>query len=258
MSDNQKCFVCKENEVGEGTFLCPRCRSEEKVPNGRGRLGEGLGAPPNASAGLPTWNVGLGCGGFDEPITFLHHGYPRLALVRALGVPLAPWVINIPVTFDTPDVQVVPSQGTDGKITQDTFMEAMVARLTFDRTPQSPFDAPSDYALNWTSGIEATLTVHGTPRYEVTTDFTPISTLIDVFNGNSKWPFGWVLTYQQQIKMQFRNRIQLPNFPATVICSFRGWQPVTDLLVNMTNRDAVQRLRALGYTVPDSYLDYLR
>lgn len=250
--------MCQKNEVGEGTFLCTTCRSEENVPNGLGGLGAGLGAPPNASRGLPSWKVGLGCGGFDDPITFLHHGYPRLALVRALGVPLAPWVINVPVTFDDPSVQVVPSQGTDGKITQDTFMESMVTRITIDRVPTNPLNSPSDYAFNWTSGIEATLTVHGTPRYEVTTDFTPISTLSDVFNGNSKWPFGWVLTYQQQLKMQFRNRIQFPAAPVTVISSFRGWQPVTDLLVNMTNRDAVMRLKALGYTVPDSYLDYLR
>lgn len=225
----------------------------EVGPTGLGGLGEGLHSP----VGLGVAPVGLGCG--SDPVTqMLHHGYPRLALVRALGVPLAPWVINIPVTFDTPDVQVLPSEGTDGKITQDTFMESMVARVTIDRTPLSPFDPPSDYAFNWTSGIEATLTVHGAPRYEVTTDFTPLSTLVDVFNGNSRWPFGWALTYQQQLKMQFRNRIQFPAFPVTVVCSFRGWQPVTDLLVNMTNRQAVDRLRQLGYTVPDSYLDYLR
>jgi hypothetical protein len=188
----------------------------------------------------------------------LHHGYPRLALVKALGVPMAPWCINIRMAFDTPDVQVARSEGTDGKITQDTFMDGMLARLTLDRTPSNPFDAPSDYAFNWTSGIEATLDVHGTPRYTVTADFTPISTLTDVFNGNSKWPFGWVLTYQQQLKMQAQIRIQLPEFPATLICTFRGWQPVTDLLVNMTNRQAAERLRAMGYTIPDSYLDYLR
>lgn len=258
MSD-RKCFACQKNDIAEGVFLCSTCRSIEKIPNGMGGLGAGLGAPAGAGQGLPPWPVGLGCGGgFSEPISFLHHGYPRLALVRALGVPLGPWVINIPVTFDTPDVQTVPSAGTDGKITQDTFMEAMVTRVTVDRTPVSPFDPPSDYAYNFTSGLEATLDVVGTPRYTVTADFTPLSTLADVFNGNSKWPFGWVLTYQQQLKMQVRARIVLLDFPVTVISSFRGWQPVTDLLVNMTNRQAVERLRQLGYTIPDSYLDYLR
>jgi hypothetical protein len=202
--------------------------------------------------------VGLGCGE-DAVVQMLHHGYPRLALVRALGVPLAPWVINIPFTFDTSEAdQDLASQGTDGKITQDTFMDAMVVRVTVDRVAANVFDAPSDYALNFTSGIEATLQVDGTPRYEITTDFTPISTLMDVFNGNSKWPFGWCLTYQQQIKMQIRNRIAFPDSPITVVASFRGWQPCTDLLVNMTNRDAVGRLRQLGYSIPDSYLDYLR
>jgi hypothetical protein len=265
MSDH-KCRACQKNDVGEGTFLCEACRQLEIVPNGRGGLGAGLGAPANRMEGLPSWgqarpkasSIGLGCGGFDDPLTFLHHGFPRLALVRALGVPLAPWCINIRMTWDTPDVQVTRSEGTDGKITQDTFMDGMIARFSLDRTPTNPFDAPSDFALQFTNNIEATLDVHGTPRYTVTADFTPVSTLTDVFNGNSKWPFGWVLTYQQQLKMQAQNRIQLPGFPATLICTFRGWQPVTDLLVNMTNRQAAERLRAMGYTIPDSYLDYLR
>jgi hypothetical protein len=222
-------------------------------------VGLGAHSPIVSPSGLgAAKSIGLGCGE-DAVVQMLHHGYPRLALVRALGVPLAPWVINIPFTFDTPEAdQVLANQGTDGTITQDVFVEAMVARLTIDRTPISPFDAPSDFALNFTSGIEATLQVDGTPRYEVTTDFTPISTLIDVFNGNARWPFSWCFTYQQQLKMQLRNRIQLPDAPVTMIISFRGWQPVTDLLVNMTNRQAVARLRQLGYTVPDSYLDYLR
>jgi hypothetical protein len=265
MSD-RKCCACQKADVAEGVFLCEPCRALEIVPNGRGGIGAGLGAPANAMEGLPHWplkrpkpeTIGLGCGGFDEPITFLHHGYPRLALVRALGVPLAPWCINVRATFDTPEVGIVPSMGTDGKITQDTFMDGMVARLRFNRTQISPFDAPSDYALNFVADIDATLEVKGTPRYTVTADFTPVSTLADVFNGNSKWPFGWVLTYQQQLMMQFSVNTALPAFPATIVCTFRGWQPVTDLLVNMTNRDAVVRLRQLGYTIPDSYLDYLR
>jgi hypothetical protein len=33
---------------------------------------------------------------------------------------------------------------------------------------------------------------------------------------------------------------------------------VTDVLVNVSTREAVAQLAALGYTIPDRYLDYLR
>jgi hypothetical protein len=194
----------------------------------------------------------------DEVYGWIRRGYPRIAYARAVGVPLAPWLFNVRHTFDTPDPQVSPVLGADSEITQDTIVDSMLVRVTIDRTPTSPFDAPSDNAFNFTNALEATLDVTGTPKYAVAPEFTPLATLMDAFNGNSKWPFCWVLNYQEGVKMQIQNRVELPDFPVTVVCTFRAWQPVTDLLVNVSTREVVAMLAALGYTIPDRYLDFIR
>lgn len=207
----------------------------------------GLGAALNSPA-LPS-----------EVQDWIRRGYPRLAYTRHNGVPFAPWIFSLRFTFDTPDPQVSPLVQIDvGRISQDTVVDTLLARVVFDLTEMSPFDAPSDNAFNFTNKIEATLDISGAPRYAVAEEFTPISMIADAFNGDSKWPYCWVLTYQNGVKAQFQNRVLLPKFPATVFLTFRTWQPVTDLLVNMTTREAVEELRRYGYTIPDRYLDYLR
>jgi hypothetical protein len=205
--------------------------------------------------------VGLGGIGLpDEVYGWIRRGAPGVALARALGVPFGPWVPQVRFTFDTPDPQVSPvvGFGSETRITQETIVQCIIVRTSIDRTPISPFDAPSDNAFNFTQPIDATLDISGVPKYTVTPDFTPLQNLADAFNGNSEWPWAWVLTDQQGVKMQFQSRIRLPDFPVTVTVTFRCWQPVTDLLRNASTRDVVAQLRELGYTIPDRYLDYLR
>lgn len=196
----------------------------------------------------------------DEVYEWIQRGAPGIALARVLGIPFGPWTPQVRFTFDTPDPQVSPVVGFSGetRITQETIVQCIIVRTSIDRTPISPFDAPSDNAFNFTQPIDATLDITGTPRYTVTPDFTPLQNLMDTFNGNSEWPWAWVLTSQQGVKMQFQNRIPLPSFPVTVTATFRCWQPITDLLRNASTRDVIAQLRENGYTIPDRYLDYLR
>lgn len=204
---------------------------------------------------------GLGSIGRPEEVyEWIQLGAPGIALARALGIPFGPWTPQVRFTFDTPDPQVSPVVGFSGetRITQETIVQCIIVRTSIDRTPISPFDAPSDNAFNFTQPIDATLDITGTPRYTVTPDFTPLQNLMDTFNGNSEWPWTWVLTSQQGVKMQFQNRIPLPSFPVTVTATFRCWQPITDLLRNASTRDVIAQLRENGYTIPDRYLDYLR
>jgi hypothetical protein len=133
----------------------------------------------------------------------------------------------------------------------------MVVRITNDSGGQSNiFQPQSDYFFNFQSGIEASLDVKGAPRYAVADNFTPLSTLADVVNGSSKWPAGWILTYQQQLFMSFNNRIApLPFAPLSVICTFRTWTPVGEMFVQMTNREAFQRLAENGVHCSQQYQD---
>lgn len=199
---------------------------------------------------------GLGTGGESPPIEveeWLNLGYPVLALARRLGTPLQPWVFNIRATFDSPDVSTVPGVLTDDTIiVTDTVIDAMIVRITNDSVPQNSFRPQSDFYTNWQSGIEATLEVTGVPRYSVTADFTPLSTLMEIVNP-ARWPRVWVLTTLNSVKMLFLARVALANFPTTVVCTFRGWTPVGQRFEKMTTEKAVAELRELGVAVPDFY-----
>jgi hypothetical protein len=216
----------------------------------------GVGAPPEYRTGF-AWGPGL-----EGPIglgvqKMLEAGSPRLALAKCLGVPLAPYIINVRATFPTTDTPSVPNVGSDVKIVQDTLVDAMVVRITNDSGGQSNiFQPQSDYFFNFQSGIEATLDVKGAPRYAVADNFTPLSTLADVVNGNAKYPAGWILTYQQQLFMSFNARIAPLAFaPLTVVCTFRTWTPVGEMFVQMTNREAFQRLSENGVNCSQQYMD---
>jgi len=174
----------------------------------------------------------------------LASGSPRLALARALGVPLAPYLINVRAQFPDTATSVIPDVGSDVKIVQDTLIDAMLVRIFNKSTTanQNQFQAESDFFYTIQSGIEAKLDVVGAPRYSVAPTYVPLALLMDAFNGDSHWPRGWVLTYQQQLMMQFTTKITLPFAPLEVVCTFRGWIPTNEMFVSMTNREAMELL----------------
>lgn len=224
------------------------------------RLLAALKGPGPAAAGLGAPKSGLGCPGgpLDAGVyAMLAAGSPRLALAKAWGIPLAPYLINVRAVFantDTPDVVDV---GSDVKIVQDTLCDAFVARIQNEGATanQNVFQTMSDYYFNFQSSIDVKLDVMGAPRYSVAPKFTPLSTLADMINGQSHWPGGWILTYQQQLFMQFHANVTLPDAPMEVICTFRGWVPTNDMFVDMRNRDAIQALLAIGYDIPQGMQD---
>jgi hypothetical protein len=221
----------------------------------------GLGAPP----GKPSRALGFGCGDSDfGPLatgiySMLAAGSPRLALAKARGVPLAPYIINVRAIFPDTSTTLVPDVGSDVKITQDTLIDSLIIRIQneSDTANQNQFQSLSDFFYGYQSAIEATLDVQGAPRYTVTGDkFVPLSVLGDPNNGVGHWPGGWVLTYQQQLFMSFQAKVLLPYAPIEVICSFRGWVPVTQAFVSMTNREAITLLQSeFGIQLDKSYID---
>jgi hypothetical protein len=206
-----------------------------------------------AGVGAP---AGLGCPGdlSSEVYGYLAAGSPRLALAKALGVPLAPYLINVRATFSSTSETDVPEVGSDVKIVQDTECDAFLVRIVNQSqvANQSIFQPQSDWYYTFQSGIEATLDVQGAPRYAVAPRFTPLASLLDAFNGDSKWPRKWILTYQQQLLMSFHATVVLPFAPIEVVCTFRGWVPVGEAFVEMTNREALDKLADMGFTIPDA------
>ena len=196
------------------------------------------GLRKSVGAGFPQGDLEASIG------ILLASGSPRLALARALGVPLAPYIINVRARFPDTATSVIPDVGSDVKIVQDTLIDAMVVRIFNESTTanQNQFQSQSDWYYNFQSGIEAKLDVVGAPRYSVAPTFTPLASLFDAFNGDSHWPRGWVLTYQQQLMMNFTTKVVLPFAPIEVVCTFRGWVPTNEMFVAMTNREAIDKL----------------
>jgi hypothetical protein len=218
----------------------------------------GMGAPPKPRM------FGLGCADDSYgPLaagvySMLAAGSPRLALAKARGVPLAPYMISVRAVFPDTSVTLVPDVGSDVKIVQDTLIDSLVIRIQNESTTanQNQFQTLSDFFYGYQSGIEATLDVQGAPRYAVAPKFIPLSVLGDPNNGVGHWPGGWVLTYQQQLFMSFQAKILLPTAPIEVICAFRGWVPVTEAFVSMTNREAINALTSeFGIALDQSYID---
>lgn len=199
---------------------------------------------------------------YADVYEFLCAGSPRLALARALGVPLAPYFVNVRADFASTDVVDIPATGSDVKIVQDTLVDQLILRITNQSAIAnlSVFQPQSDWFYNFQSGLEATLDVQGAPRYAVAPKFTPLATIADCINGSGNWPSKrhWILTYQQQLFMAFHATVTLPFAPIDVTCTYRSWVPVGEAFVGMTNREAMDLLASrVDIIVSDSYRDRL-
>src|SRR5260370_10212022 len=203
---------------------------------------------------LPTGTVGLGkpiwMGGWQaQDIVSAAQYSPKIALAKARGVPFAPYVLNLanPVTAATTTTSAAQSfQGGQTRLDQDTIVD----RITFEIDCAAAFSGTqlkslSDFFYGLNSGITATMEVQGAPRYAVAPFFTPLRSLCAFLN--EAWPFGWVLTNNQIISMQFQQTIAVPTPPLTVTVSFRLWQPLGIEVVGMDNQTARNALVAMGY-----------
>jgi hypothetical protein len=218
---------------------------------------QALGKPGGPGLGVPSDTIV-----YADVFEFLCAGSPRLALARALGVPFAPYMINVRADFTSTSQTDIPSTGSDVKVVQDTLVDQLVLRITNQSSIAnlSVFQAQSDFFFNFQSGLEATLDVQGAPRYAVAPRFCPLATLCDAVNGSGLWPRSrkWVLTYQQQLFMAFHASVNLPFAPLDVTCSYRSWVPVGEAFVGMTNREAMDLLASkVDIVVSDAYRDRL-
>jgi hypothetical protein len=173
--------------------------------------------------------------------------------------------VNVRVTFpDTSTVSVptVGSQGQQGgtpyRFVQDALFDSIIFRTIneSETANQNQFQAESDYYYNFQSGIEAILSVEGQPRYEVVQFMTPLSLIADAFNGNSHWPYGWVLKPNQALLMSFHALVPLPFAPIEVVVSFRLWTTSSDGDVP-SNRQAFEQLCDMGYQVPYTVINQM-
>jgi len=174
---------------------------------------------------------------------------PQIALAKALQIPFAPYLLNIANTFTDSTTLVSQPQSFQGgqqRLDQATVVDDVTFQID---SPQAFIGqlgkSLSDYFYGLQSGITATMEVQGAPRYAVAPFYTPIRSLCDGLNR--AWPYGWVLTNNQIVNMQFQQSIPVPTPPVTVTVTFRLWQPIGIDFVGMTSGEARTRLVQMGY-----------
>jgi len=191
--------------------------------------------------------VGMG-GWSSSDILAAAQTSPQIALAKARNIPFAPYLLNIANTFtDSTTLTSQPQsfQGGQQRLDQVSVVDSMMFQID---GPQafigSQGKAQSDFFYGLQSGITATMEVQGAPRYAVAPFFTPIRTLCAMLNES--WPFGWILSNNQTISMQFQQTIPVPTPPVIVTVTFRLWQPLGTEFVGMSSGEARSALAKMG------------
>lgn len=201
--------------------------------------------------------VGIGRRWQEASIYELAQYSPQLALARAMGVPLAPYHMNIRSSFTDSTTSVsnpVSFENGATRVNQPSIIDQIVYSITAPNAfPGDVFKTLNDFFYKQQSGIQAQLWVDGMPRYSVAPFFTPLETLLSGLAEG--WPLGWVMNYNQTVEMQFQQTIPVPFPPVNIIVTFRLWQPTgTDDFQMMTAYDARKRLADMGIESPPANL----
>ena len=199
--------------------------------------------------------VGVGRRWQESSIYELAQYSPQLALARAMGVPLAPYHLNIRASFTdsvTLTTNPVTFENGNTSITQPSICDQIVYSITSGAFSGDVFKTLSDFFYQTVSGIQAMMWVEGQPKYTVAPFYTPLNALLSSLAEG--WPLGWVLNYNQTVSMQFQQTVPVPSPPTNIIVTFRLWQPIgTDDFQMLTAYDARKRLADMGL---DSALPY--
>jgi hypothetical protein len=93
------------------------------------------------------------------------------------------------------------------------------------------------------------LDIYGGPKYAINSDFTDLGNLIDVFAMT--WPEGWPLYKQSNVKLTAVLLETPVSVPFNVTVTFLGWQFLDKTIDDLSDAEARNRLRALGFETPD-------
>jgi hypothetical protein len=178
---------------------------------------------------------------------------PRLAYGMIIGVQRAPYTIDIPIQFSSSTVNAPPVvQSFQNNVSLDTLIERVTYNIDQPNTfPGSPFRSLyfNQMKQSGSTGIGIQMDVYGAPRYSVNLTYTDLGNLFDVLAIT--WPNGLPLVKQSNVKLS-AILLQTPiSVPVNVVVTFTGWQNVDDSLAGISDDDARERLRRLGFTVPD-------
>jgi hypothetical protein len=186
-------------------------------------------------------------------VTELAKWAPKIAYGMVAGVPRVPVVLDIPIQFSSSTVNAPPVVASfQNNLVSDTLIERVSYNLFQQNSfPGSPFQSTYFNQLKQSgqTGVGIRMDVYGGPKYAINDDFTDLGNLVDVFAMT--WPEGWPLYKQSNVKVS-AILLQTPvSVPFNVTITFLGWQFLAKELDDLSDRDCRDRLRKLGFHVPD-------
>ena len=178
---------------------------------------------------------------------------PKLAYGMIVGVPRVPFVVDVPIQFSSSTVNAPPVvQNFQNNLSSDTVIERISYNVFQQNSfPGSPFQSLyfNQMKQSAATGVGVQMDVYGSPRFSVNLSFTDLGNLFDVLAIT--WPNGLALPKQSNVKLS-AILLQTPvSVPYNVTVTFAGWQCEDASLDGLSDDDARDRLRKLGFTVPD-------
>lgn len=189
----------------------------------------------------------------DDQIRNLCLYAPKIAFGMVAGVPRVPFVDEIPIQFSSSTVNAPPVVNNfQNNLSQDTLVERIAFNLFQQNSfPGSPFQSTyfNQLKQSGATGIGVQLQVYGGPKYIVSNTFVDLGNLADVLAV--AWPAGWPLAKQSNVKVSAILTETPVSVPYNATLTFLGWQFLDKTLDDLSDDDCRDRLRSLGFEVPD-------
>lgn len=180
---------------------------------------------------------------------------PRTAYALVIGVPRVPFLDDIPIVFSSSTVNAPPVVQTfQNNLSQDTIIERVTFNLFQQNSfPGSPFQSLYFNQLKQSgqTGVGIKLDVYGGPKYDTANSdtFIDLGNYFDAFAVT--WPEGWPLSKQSNVKLSAVLTQTPVSVPYNIEVTFTGFQFLDKAIDDMSDSEARDRLRKLGFEVPD-------
>lgn len=178
---------------------------------------------------------------------------PKFAYGLVVGVPVVPFVVDIPLQFSSSVVNAPPLVASfDNNLTQETLIQRVSFGLSQPNTfPGSPFQSLyfNQLKQSGNTGVGVQVDIYGPPKFSLNDSFTDIANFFDVFA--IAWPNGLPMAKQSNVKISAILTQTPVSLPYTVTLTWLGVQLLDKTLADLSDDECRFRLRKLGIESPD-------
>ena len=178
---------------------------------------------------------------------------PKFAYAIVVGVPVVPFVVDVPLQFSSSVVNAPPVVASfDNNLTQDTLIQRVSYNLAQPNSfPGSPFQSLYFNQLKQSglTGVGVQVDVYGGPKYSLNDTFTDLGNFVDALAV--AWPNGFKLFKQSNVKVSAILTQTPVSVPFSATLSWLGLQILDKSCEDLSDAECRKRLRTLGIDSPD-------